>query len=298
MKLAVFGYSIITKTCIDTLLKLNCRILFLLLEEKKEYKFLSSFKNSNIETYIYKNINDRSLSVKISDFNPDYIFSIIFGYKVPEHIINLAGKAAINFHPGPLPGYRSANPYFWVIRNGERSSVVTIHKLTNEWDMGNIVYKKVFALNKYETIGSYNTRVNLMSPVIIEELYSLMINDKLGDEPQSKSRYLPQIKPSNTYINWNQPASSIESLVRACNPIHFAVCQFKRMLLEIIEVEPTNIPSSNPGCIVIKDNNLFVSSSDFLVMINIIRSTREGVFSGKRFTEFVKIKNGDFFYSP
>src|SRR5882724_7314191 len=39
----------------------------------------------------------------------DYLFSINYLKKIPEAILKLAGKCAINFHDGPLPRYAGLN---------------------------------------------------------------------------------------------------------------------------------------------------------------------------------------------
>lgn len=54
-------------------------------------------------------------------------------------VVNLAHHACINIHPSLLPKYRGPNPIFWQIRNGETQTGVTLHKVSEKIDAGDIL---------------------------------------------------------------------------------------------------------------------------------------------------------------
>jgi methionyl-tRNA formyltransferase len=45
----------------------------------------------------------------------------------------------VNFHPSVLPLYRGPVPSYWVIRNGERRTGFTLHRITARIDDGEIL---------------------------------------------------------------------------------------------------------------------------------------------------------------
>ena len=49
----------------------------------------------------------------------DYFFSVAHLRLIPEEVLRLARRAAINFHDGPLPDYAGLNTPNWAILNGE-----------------------------------------------------------------------------------------------------------------------------------------------------------------------------------
>ena len=56
------------------------------------------------------------------------------------------------------------------------------------------------------------------------------------------------------------------------------------------EVEITDIPSTKPGEILVKDQKLLIGSSDYYLEIRILFSKYNGFFSGERFVSFTKLK--------
>ena len=58
----------------------------------------------------------------------------------------------INIHPTLLPRGRSAWPLPWTILLGDKQSGVSIHKLTNDWDAGDIIQQTQFDVIENKTL--------------------------------------------------------------------------------------------------------------------------------------------------
>lgn len=69
----------------------------------------------------------------------DIILLSCYPKRLPMEVVNLARKACINIHPSLLPKYRGSNPIFWQIRNGETQTGVTLHKVSEQLDAGDIL---------------------------------------------------------------------------------------------------------------------------------------------------------------
>lgn len=75
--------------------------------------------------------------------------------------VSLLGKArwAVNLHPSLLPRYRGANPFYWVIRNGETETGVTAHLMSADADAGDILRQEKIPISETETQGSLRRRL-------------------------------------------------------------------------------------------------------------------------------------------
>jgi methionyl-tRNA formyltransferase len=294
-KIVIFGHGHITKICIRKFLELGNEVLLCCPKEK--LGLFNSYKLSklDIDFEIYSDFNDEHLIKRIIDFAPDYIYSIIFSYKLPNKVIQLAKIMALNIHPSLLPEYRGSNPFFWVVRKGEKISGITVHKLTQEWDSGPIIYQKKFPLSEFETIGTYATRVEFYCGYVIEDLQKLMANEKFKAVPQTGSPYYPKVKYKDVIVDWASTAKEIELLIRACNPWPGALTYYRNLMLRILEVSWSPHSAGKPGEISIIDGNLYVSASDYMLKINIIESPKEGIFSGLRFASFCTTRSGEMF---
>ena len=52
----------------------------------------------------------------------------------------------LNVHPSLLPAHRGPEPLFWTLRNGENATGVTIHRIDETLDTGEIIAQKSIAL--------------------------------------------------------------------------------------------------------------------------------------------------------
>jgi len=62
-----------------------------------------------------------------------------FPHIFPPALLDLPCHGCLNLHPSLLPAYRGPEPLFWIARNDERISGVTLHFLSKDVDSGDIV---------------------------------------------------------------------------------------------------------------------------------------------------------------
>lgn len=93
------------------------------------------------------NINsDKSLE-KIRAFNPDVIVSIAANQIFRERLIGLAPKGLLNLHTALLPKYRGLMPSFWVLKNNEKFTGVSVFFVDKGIDSGPILVQKKIPIN-------------------------------------------------------------------------------------------------------------------------------------------------------
>jgi methionyl-tRNA formyltransferase len=121
-------------------------------------KFISSkfsFKN-NVRNVLIKHgveeinltgsINSKESLDSINSFKPDLLISIAGNeiFKLP--LIELASKGCLNLHTALLPKYRGLMPSFWVLKNREKYSGVSVFFVDEGIDSGPILVQKKFSL--------------------------------------------------------------------------------------------------------------------------------------------------------
>ena len=78
----------------------------------------------------------------IKYYEPDLLVSILGNQIYREPIINLASNGCINLHTALLPKYRGLMPSFWVLRNGEYYTGVSVFFVDEGIDSGPIIVQK------------------------------------------------------------------------------------------------------------------------------------------------------------
>jgi methionyl-tRNA formyltransferase len=79
------------------------------------------------------------VAAALSRARPELIVSWFWTRKLPPNWLSVPVLGGIGVHPSLLPRHRGRNPYFWTIDAGDEQTGVTLHRLTDEYDMGNIL---------------------------------------------------------------------------------------------------------------------------------------------------------------
>jgi methionyl-tRNA formyltransferase len=97
----------------------------------------------NIPTvYLTGNINSQeSLSI-IRSYVPDLLISIAGNQVFKQPLIDLAPKGCLNLHTALLPEYRGLMPSFWVLKNNEKETGVSVFFVDKGIDSGPIIVQR------------------------------------------------------------------------------------------------------------------------------------------------------------
>ena len=72
----------------------------------------------------------------------DWLLSIANLRMIPDDVLALPTKGAINFHDGPLPAYAGLNTPAWAIINGAPTHGVSWHVIEGGVDEGDLLAQK------------------------------------------------------------------------------------------------------------------------------------------------------------
>lgn len=89
-----------------------------------------------------KPINNIESVEIIQSYKPDLLVSILGNQIFKEPIINLAPKGCINLHTALLPKYRGLMPSFWVLKNDEKYTGVSVFFVDEGIDSGPIIVQE------------------------------------------------------------------------------------------------------------------------------------------------------------
>jgi methionyl-tRNA formyltransferase len=108
--------------------------------KKNIFRFLKSY-NIPIIT-LNDEINSKISVEKIKFYKPDLLISILGNQIFKDPIINLAPKGCINLHTALLPKYRGLLPTFWVLKNNEKKTGVSVFFVDKGIDSGPIIVQE------------------------------------------------------------------------------------------------------------------------------------------------------------
>ena len=87
-------------------------------------------------------INSKNNLQIINSYKPDLLISILGNQIFRKPLIDLAPKGCINLHTALLPKYRGLMPTFWVLKNNEKFTGVSVFYVDEGIDSGPIIVQK------------------------------------------------------------------------------------------------------------------------------------------------------------
>jgi len=114
-------------------------------------------------------------------------FAVCAGYyyKIPAD----TDLPIVNIHPSLLPVGRGSWPMPQTILRGMQKSGVTVHKIAEGFDTGDILIQKEFALDEKETLVSFMEKVYGLIPGMMKELITDFFGLWDGAVPQNGDEY-------------------------------------------------------------------------------------------------------------
>ena len=197
----------------------------------------------------------------------DFLFSITHLATIPERVLALPIRAAINFHDGPLPHYAGLNTPAWALMNGETEYGITWHKMNVRLDQGDILKRVRFPIEPEETALSLNTRCFEHAIRSFASLVDALSEGAVQAQPQDLSGYAyfgRHDRPTAAcHLDWRQDADHLDRLVRALNfgpyenPLGLAKVLFKGSAF-MIKTVATRDMSGTPGTVIAADESEIV----------------------------------------
>lgn len=140
---------------------------------------------------LQKSINSQESVEIIKSYKPDLLISILGNQIFKDSIINLAPKGCLNLHTALLPKYRGLMPTFWVLKNDEEYTGVSVFFVDEGIDSGPIVVQKRIKIGDMTQQELIRVTKKLGMDAIVEAI-DLIEKDNvelIENDPSQKSYY-------------------------------------------------------------------------------------------------------------
>ncbi len=215
------------------------------LANKKGIPFVEIKKSSDMYDYLEDSLWDLGIVVS-------------FGKIIPGEVINLFKKGIINVHPSILPKYRGPNPIRWQILNKEGESGVSIMKITEGVDEGDVLMIKRIPLSGEETYTELREKlISIGRKTLIEALEIIEKGEDEWKPQRGEVSYAPKFKRDFERIDWHEDAKKIKRKILALSKEPGAYSIFRGKRLKILKADVEEDESKNPGEVVYVDKKIF-----------------------------------------
>lgn len=172
----------------------------------------------------------------IKKLNPNLLVLAAYGQIVPKELLDIPSQGSLNVHPSLLPKYRGASPIQTAFLNQEKETGVTIIKMSEKVDSGEILAQikvPIHSLDNYQTLS---IKLANLGGNLIRQLLSMWMEGEIKAHPQDETlaSITPMIKKEDGFIDWKKPPKNLEAMIRAYYPWPGVWTEFKGKILKFL----------------------------------------------------------------
>ncbi|TVQ96533.1 MAG: methionyl-tRNA formyltransferase [Spirochaetaceae bacterium] len=200
---------------------------------------------------------------EVAALSPELLVCVAYGKIFGPRFLALFPKGGINLHPSLLPRHRGPSPIPAAILAGDRETGITVQRLAEQMDAGDVLVQERFPLTGQETTGELTERVSVDGAELLVSAIRRIAEGREQAVPQDHdaATYCGLITSADGWIDWSLDAGAINRAVRAYSPWPSAHTLLHDVRLSIHECEPVpaeSAPSSaaEPGSVVSVDKKI------------------------------------------
>jgi methionyl-tRNA formyltransferase len=214
MNLIILASGNLGSICLDQINKYHS--ICYIFTDRHSAAIIAWTKIKNIPVYIGnpQKIEDYDF---LRRYKNAFIVSINYLFLINNRFINSVDGRAINIHGALLPKYRGRTPHIWAIINGETTTGITVHKMVEGMDAGDILVQETIIIQRDDTGGTILDKFNKRYPQLILNALSTIEKGEAVYRPQdnTKATYFPKRTPDDGLIKWFWQGERIHNWVRA-----------------------------------------------------------------------------------
>lgn len=220
----------------------------------------------------------------------DFVVTAAYGEYLPEKVLKMPKKDALNVHPSLLPKYRGATPMQSALLSGDIVTGVSIIRMAKEMDAGEIFAQNEMEIDsqiKYPELEEECSRIGAQLIVEVLQRYESITP---VEQDATQVTHCKKIQKEDGKIDWKkETAQQIFNKLRAYTPWPGVYTFFKDKKLSLLEFSPSfelQTSSPTPGTVFETNKRVFIQTKQGALELKTIQ------LAGKNPTDVKSFTNG------
>ena len=181
----------------------------------------------------------------LSVLDPELIAVVAYGKILPLNVLDYPKYGCINVHGSLLPKYRGAAPMQRAIIDGETRTGVTIQRMAEGIDTGDMLLKSEIEITDTDNFETIHDRLAAAGAKTLVDTVAAMQNGTLIATPQDDSlaTHAAKIEKEDCILHFSDTVRSLHCRIRGLSPIPVALTHTPDgKLLKVLAATPADIP--------------------------------------------------------
>lgn len=250
-----------------------------------------------IRVALFDDMNSPALLSIVEESMPE--LGVVVAFKIlPENIFAFPRFGTINVHPSILPDLRGPAPLRWALIRGYSKTGITIFRLNEKIDAGEILNVEKVDIGEDETYGELFDKIQpIAGNLLVKTVDEIERGCAKSSEQIGIATKAPKITRETSRIDWTKTNLEIHNLIRAMNPQPGAWTFLADGQILIFRTKPIDI-EGEPGKVLVcnsKTGEMIVGCGKGSLRIIEIQSPGKKILDCKSFLCGSRVSEGDYF---
>lgn len=235
----------------------------------------------DVEALEFKNI--------LKGFEADLFVVVSYGRILKKEVLEIPKLYCVNVHGSLLPRWRGAAPINWAIISQDECTGVSIIKMNEFMDRGDILLTKSLEIKDEDTGNMlFSSLADLGAEALVEALEKIKTGEvTFTVQDETKVTIARKLNKQDGIIDWTESSKIIYNKVRGLLPWPCAYTYYQGKLLKILKTKImiSEQRKTQPGEILLADKNqgIVVAAGDDNILIEQLQIEGKRVMSAHDF---------------
>lgn len=253
-------------------------------------KFKKNAEKIGIKVFQPKRFNINEVQTLMDSLRIDLIVVAAYGKILPKWILEYPKFGALNVHASLLPRWRGASPIQTAILKGDETTGVTIMKMDEGIDTGDILTCDSLEIERTDTYGSLSKKLAILGANLISTSIHKYIDGEivLRKQQESLATYAGLIKKENGRLDFYRSAEYLERQIRAFNPWPICFFEWDSNYIRVFEANIINNDLLKPSQRSIINKYPCIGTAGNTLLLKKVQPAGKNVMDGKAFLNGMK----------
>lgn len=227
-------------------------------------------RERGVETIEPERVNSPEVVEVLAARGSDLLLSVYYNQIFHPGLLAAVAGPALNFHPSLLPRHRGTAPLVWAVVEGDTTTGVTVHALTEGVDEGPVVLQSPLPIHPEDTGYTLHLKAaRLVGAMAARLLRGLLAGAGLppARDQRGEATHHGRRDPAVNHLDWTQTRERVRNVVRALAsplPGAYSLADGARVVFERVEPADGEGPPRTPGMVEVRpsDGRVLVWAGD------------------------------------
>ena len=217
---------------------------------------------------------------------------VAYGLILPKPVLDAVALGCFNIHASILPRWRGAAPINRAIMAGDAESGVSIMRMDEGLDTGDVAMIERVRIGEDMTAGELHDALSpLGADAMLRSLAALERGSlQFTPQPQAGVTYAEKIQKNETRIDWSKPAQAIHNHIRGLSPHPGAWCELADGTRVRVRRSTRGDGSGAPGTVLA--GNLTIACGDGAIRLTEVQRAGKQLMTAADFLRGTSVPKG------